>query len=144
MQWKLPDKLSTFVQRAGRAARRKGTAGLAVLLVEPSAYTVKPDSVSPSAEGSAATQSTRRRVGGVGKRPRAAAGWAKEHGRRRGEYSSGAGNDISRAIKLLVQEDADDEGLIALVQTGDCRRRVMADAFGQRDTSEPTALIFNH
>ena len=40
VQWKLPASLSIFVQRAGHAARNKARNGLAVLLVEPSAYSV--------------------------------------------------------------------------------------------------------
>jgi len=38
VQWKLPGTLSMFIQRAGRAARARGRKGLAVLLVERSAY----------------------------------------------------------------------------------------------------------
>ncbi|KAH7918343.1 P-loop containing nucleoside triphosphate hydrolase protein, partial [Leucogyrophana mollusca] len=41
VQWKLPAKMSSFVQRAGRAARGPGRMGLAILLVEPTAYTVR-------------------------------------------------------------------------------------------------------
>ncbi len=40
VQWKLPSSVSVFVQRAGRAARAAGRTGLAVLLIEPSAYDV--------------------------------------------------------------------------------------------------------
>ncbi|TFY77268.1 hypothetical protein EWM64_g6747 [Hericium alpestre] len=40
VQWKLPAKLSSFIQRAGRAARDPSWQGLAVLLVEPAAYSV--------------------------------------------------------------------------------------------------------
>ncbi|TFK17586.1 P-loop containing nucleoside triphosphate hydrolase protein [Coprinopsis marcescibilis] len=39
VQWKLPSSLSAFVQRAGQAARQASRTGLAVLLVEKSAYT---------------------------------------------------------------------------------------------------------
>lgn len=38
VQWKLPGTLSMFIQRAGRAARAQNRKGLAVLLVEKSAY----------------------------------------------------------------------------------------------------------
>lgn len=38
VQWKLPALLSLFVQRGGCAARASGRTGLAVLLVEKSAY----------------------------------------------------------------------------------------------------------
>ncbi|EDR03125.1 uncharacterized protein LACBIDRAFT_307604 [Laccaria bicolor S238N-H82] len=39
VQWKLPSSVSSFIQRAGRAARGPGS-GLAVLLVEKSAYNI--------------------------------------------------------------------------------------------------------
>ena len=38
VQWKLPEKFSSFIQRAGRAARDHTRVGVAILLVEPSAY----------------------------------------------------------------------------------------------------------
>lgn len=41
IQWKRSSSVSSFVQRAGRAARGPGTEGVAVLLVEPSAYQAK-------------------------------------------------------------------------------------------------------
>ncbi|KAG8973138.1 hypothetical protein FRB90_009995 [Tulasnella sp. 427] len=41
VQWKRPSSVSSFIQRAGRAARGPGTKGLAVLLVEASAYQAK-------------------------------------------------------------------------------------------------------
>ncbi|KAH9162461.1 hypothetical protein EDB89DRAFT_1802700, partial [Lactarius sanguifluus] len=41
VQWKLPGKLSSFVQHAGHAAQGPNTVGLAVLLVEPTAYSIR-------------------------------------------------------------------------------------------------------
>jgi len=38
VQWKLPTTVSSFVQRAGRAARGSGRTGIAVLLVEKTVY----------------------------------------------------------------------------------------------------------
>ena len=40
VQWKLPAKLSNFIQRAGRAARGRGRRGLVVLIVERSTYSI--------------------------------------------------------------------------------------------------------
>ncbi len=40
VQWKLPEKLSSFVQRAGRVARGAGRKGVAVMLAEPSAFSI--------------------------------------------------------------------------------------------------------
>ncbi|EJD36808.1 P-loop containing nucleoside triphosphate hydrolase protein [Auricularia subglabra TFB-10046 SS5] len=153
VQWKLPKKLSMFVQRAGRAARRPGMAGLAVLLVEPTAYTQVPDindqlATTPSGAGRVAAEqgvagasSGPRPAAARGKKlkvprskPRAPKGWSKAHGRHRGATAGDtASNAIDRAIVLLVNQDAEDEGLITLVQTGDCRRRVQADAFNSHD-----------
>ncbi|KAJ7237511.1 P-loop containing nucleoside triphosphate hydrolase protein [Mycena rebaudengoi] len=38
VQWKTPKTLSSWIQRAGRAARKGGTEGLAVMIVEKSAF----------------------------------------------------------------------------------------------------------
>ncbi|KAH9911507.1 P-loop containing nucleoside triphosphate hydrolase protein [Fomitopsis serialis] len=40
VQWKLPATLSNFIQRAGRAARARNRTGIAILLVERSAYSI--------------------------------------------------------------------------------------------------------
>jgi len=40
VQWKLPVKLSNFIQCAGHVARGPGRTGLAVLLAEPMAFSV--------------------------------------------------------------------------------------------------------
>ncbi|KAJ7248081.1 P-loop containing nucleoside triphosphate hydrolase protein [Mycena rebaudengoi] len=40
VQWKAPKTLSSWIQRAGRAARKGGTEGLAVMIVEKSAFEV--------------------------------------------------------------------------------------------------------
>ena len=50
VQWKVPDKLSSAVQRFGRAGRRPDIDALAVLIAEPSAYSVD-SSTLPSAVG---------------------------------------------------------------------------------------------
>jgi superfamily II DNA/RNA helicase len=65
VQWKLPQSLSTFVQRAGRAARSASRSGLAVLLVERSTYEIKLDEIrkekpkpKPKAKGGAKSKPT--------------------------------------------------------------------------------------
>ena len=40
VQWKLPDKLSSFIQHTGWAARGPNTKGLTILLCKPAAYSV--------------------------------------------------------------------------------------------------------
>ncbi|KZV84819.1 P-loop containing nucleoside triphosphate hydrolase protein, partial [Exidia glandulosa HHB12029] len=132
VQWKLPEKLSMFVQRAGRAARRRGMKGLAVLLVEPSAYTELPQDTAATASTSAASTSTARAKSSkktTTRKSRAPAGYAKAHGRSRGRNADATANAIDRSIRMAVDDLAEDEGLIVLVQTGDCRRRVLADVF---------------
>ncbi|KZV85307.1 hypothetical protein EXIGLDRAFT_699629 [Exidia glandulosa HHB12029] len=56
-------------------------------------------------------------------------GYAKAHGRSRGEKLNSTTNNIDRTITLVVNDEAEDEGLLVFVQTGDCRRRVICDAF---------------
>ncbi|EJD33789.1 hypothetical protein AURDEDRAFT_131504 [Auricularia subglabra TFB-10046 SS5] len=137
VQWKLPEKLSMFVQRAGRSARRKGTSGLAALLAEPSAYTAMSRSPlqddAPAAVPIPPLTAARASKAARGKKVRAPKGWAKSHGRSRGAAKHSAANDIDRTVKLQVDALAENEGLCTLVQTGDCRRRVMADAFNSKD-----------
>lgn len=131
VQWALPDKLSTFVQRAGRAARRPGLTGLAVLLVEPTAYGVHPGSVE---------EQLRAEITGKAKSRRPPKGWAISHGRKRGAAASASCNEIDRTIKLAVSEESKDEGLLCLVQTGDCRRRVIGDAFNCDDIASDSGV----
>ncbi|KAI0041674.1 P-loop containing nucleoside triphosphate hydrolase protein, partial [Auriscalpium vulgare] len=45
VQWKTPPTLSAWVQRAGRAARGPGRQGLAIMLVERSAFEVDPSNI---------------------------------------------------------------------------------------------------
>ncbi|EJD46861.1 P-loop containing nucleoside triphosphate hydrolase protein [Auricularia subglabra TFB-10046 SS5] len=146
VQWKLPEKLSMFVQRAGRAARRQGSSGLAVLLAEPSAYSAVPDTLAtnspddavqhPPATTVQTARSARGKKAGPSKaKARAPKGWSKAHGRSRGAAKHSAANDIDNTIKLQVNPLAEDEGLFTLVQTGDCRRRVIGDAFDSKDVS---------
>ncbi|KAJ6472905.1 P-loop containing nucleoside triphosphate hydrolase protein [Mycena vitilis] len=109
VQWKLPGSVSIFVQRAGRAGRRRGSTGLAVLLVEPSAY-------------------------GVDRRAQKQKAHAKARGVQRG--SVGGKHD---AIFVLdtprLDPEAADEGLHVLVQTGTCRRGVLRMIYNNREST---------
>ena len=51
IQWKLPRKLSSFIQHAGCAAQGPNTTGLAVLLVEPAAYSIQLSQPKPQNQG---------------------------------------------------------------------------------------------
>ena len=75
-----------FVQRAGRAARSPGTTGLAVLLVEPSAYSLDRDFVSSKSSNSNADK----------KKPKRPKGVAASHGRYRGATTTLQANNIDR------------------------------------------------
>ncbi|KAI0061981.1 P-loop containing nucleoside triphosphate hydrolase protein [Artomyces pyxidatus] len=60
VQWKLPEKLSSFVQRAGRVARGPGRTGVAILLVEPAAYSVLVPESLPEQESSGSKKAGRK------------------------------------------------------------------------------------
>ena len=126
IQWKLPASLSTFVQRAGRAARALGRQGLAVLLVEQSAY--EEDLAETSSKdadkmsGHKGNKPVKRKRTGKETRQQ----YARAHGSKRG--SRGGLHDA-----IFVQEQpkldpqADDEGLLVFIQTGTCHREVLVE-----------------
>ncbi len=85
VQWKLPATFSNFVQRAGQAARGHDCHGLAVLLVEPSVYSVNLSEDAPTQKKQHTTKTA------VKKAPKktpgettAAKAYAKAHGVGRG------------------------------------------------------------
>ncbi|KAF6743050.1 P-loop containing nucleoside triphosphate hydrolase protein [Ephemerocybe angulata] len=123
VQWKLPDKLSTFIQRAGRAARAEGTKGLAVLLVERSAYGIDINNV--GIKGAKALTKKEKKV------------YAARCGVERGAYG-GKSDAISPEDQTepRINTDADDEGLLAFVQTQKCRRRVVTAVFANTITEQ--------
>ncbi|KAH9847421.1 P-loop containing nucleoside triphosphate hydrolase protein [Lenzites betulinus] len=122
VQWKLPATLSNFIQRAGRAAWASSRQGLAVLLVERSAFST-PDA--KSARQPHKTQGGRR--GAVTTRPtdrrKQSKMYAEAHGLKRGSHS---GNDDEQPSgeEPQLDPDAADEGLLAFVQSVHCRRDV--------------------
>lgn len=129
MQWKLPKTLTHFVQRAGRAARSAKRTGLAVLLVERSAYSV-------ALRGP--TLSAPKRSRGRGKLKDASSSttipptklpkeYAHSHGVNRG---SNSGQDEPPAgDEPFLDPATDDEGLLSFVQTCRCRRQISATVF---------------
>ncbi|KAL1725303.1 P-loop containing nucleoside triphosphate hydrolase protein [Schizophyllum commune] len=140
VQWKLPEKLSSFVQRAGRAARDPRIHGLAVLLVEQSAYTVdllarvKEESGKPTAtkESSKAARGKRRRKNKKAKVPKGASKeYAKEKGRFRGGRVGNKDNfpAICQFEAPMPSHDDEAEGLYHFVQSRICRRVIMATVF---------------
>ncbi|KAI0806299.1 P-loop containing nucleoside triphosphate hydrolase protein [Irpex lacteus] len=154
VQWKLPATLSNFIQRAGRAARGRGRKGLAVLLVEPSAYKVdlittpeasttkrrqrkkklkpgeKTNTSGTSVEGGAARKSRRTRA-----QEAALKAYAIAHGVERG--SSKLDDALPTGVQPHSDPDRDDEGLLVFVQSVQCRREVWASVF----ENDPKALV---
>ncbi|KAH9853976.1 P-loop containing nucleoside triphosphate hydrolase protein [Lenzites betulinus] len=128
VQWKLPATLSNFIQRAGRAARSPSRTGLAVLLVERSAFSPPdPSSTRPrfnlrKAVRSSAVQlssSTTKTTKKIKKN------YAEAHGLLRGN-SSELKDAVPSGVQPALSLDAIDEGLSVFVQSVECRRKVWA------------------
>ncbi|KAJ7084890.1 P-loop containing nucleoside triphosphate hydrolase protein [Mycena belliarum] len=139
VQWKKPKNVSSWVQRAGRAARAHGSTGMAVMLVEKTAFEVGAASVVEAAAGGPSRGGSRGGRGGSnagrgrGGRGRGAAAMAKRgkdyaisHGAKRGSYngSDDAKPDSTPEDVADIPWDSPDEGLYALIQATICRRRV--------------------
>lgn len=134
------------MQRAGRAARAPGRKGLAVLLVEPAAYSVllTPNQTYPEAadeEKSAGGRKSRREARskkrgekkGKKKLPK---NYARERGRFRGGRTE---VDDLGTFETLTFDDLDPtEGLYIFIQSPSCRRRVLAAVF----ESPPSRMCF--
>ncbi|PPQ92834.1 hypothetical protein CVT25_004322 [Psilocybe cyanescens] len=143
VQWKVAETLSSWVQRAGRAARGHGRQGLSVMIVEKAAFEIiafPSLSIDPSL--SSTTQDTaesrgigrgrvralHRRVQGRVAATKQGAEYAVAHGQKRGTY--GAEHDeIVRIDETNVTSemlrDAKGEGIYFYVQTTNCRRSVL-------------------
>lgn len=136
MQWKAPNNLSSWVQRAGRAARAPGRQGLAVMLVEKSAFE-QGGSTSENGLPVAQSQATGRggrgrgrggRGGGRGKKM--GAGYGVLHGQKRGTHS-GTHDTIGRLDEpVIITSDSIGEGLYQYIQTTFCRRAILTTVFG--------------
>ncbi|KAH9850248.1 hypothetical protein C2E23DRAFT_835629, partial [Lenzites betulinus] len=140
VQWKLPATFSNFIQRAGRAARGRGRQGLAVLLVEKSAYNT--DIVSQNGMTNVSGKPERKRRGraakapvpkatetasGVKRDPKEARDYARSHGAARG--ASTCADAAPDGLEPVLAFDSSDEGLLAFVQAVSCRRKLWAKAF---------------
>ncbi|KAH9915137.1 P-loop containing nucleoside triphosphate hydrolase protein [Fomitopsis serialis] len=139
VQWKLPAKLSNFIQRAGRAARGRGRTGLAILLVERSAYSTDIQSSidSPLEEPQARQKPVSRVAKSRGTRGRnvkstskkAAKGYAELHGVNRGNSTGNADGPLNPRDQPHLDREGEDEGLLAFVQSTRCRRGVWRDMY---------------
>ncbi|EDQ98295.1 uncharacterized protein LACBIDRAFT_304441 [Laccaria bicolor S238N-H82] len=135
VQWKLPSSVSSFVQRAGRAARGYGRSGLVVLLVEKSAYDV--DLTDPQGKTKGKPKTKKANV----REPTNYAkskdkDYAVNHGVLRGAFG-GASDEIPARIEVPLDQLAIDEGLHMLVQSMDCRRKVLTEIYGN-EIPQPT------
>ncbi|KAJ6557142.1 P-loop containing nucleoside triphosphate hydrolase protein [Mycena sp. CBHHK59/15] len=144
VQWKLPKNLSSWVQRAGRVARARGATGMAVLLVEKTAFEVAEAEVPAAAEGSGGRGGRGRGRGGATTRGRGRGGrgrtagtmrqgkdYAVSRGQKRGSY--GGLHDAKPVSPtespVDIPSDAPGEGLYAFVQATVCRRLILANIF---------------
>ena len=128
VQWKLPASVSTFVQRAGRAARGTDRIGVAVLLVERSVYEADLSRLEEAVSTSATKKKTVRQSSTY---PKATKQYAADHGALRGGSSPGC--DSSLGQKDVPLDSASiDEGLYTLAQTVKCRRKVLTAIYGNR------------
>ncbi|KAJ7288849.1 P-loop containing nucleoside triphosphate hydrolase protein [Mycena rebaudengoi] len=143
VQWKAPTNMSSWIQRLGRAARGLGRAGLAVMLVEKTAFEVNATGKEEMSES--VTMPLPARGRGVGRGGRGAArgrggrgrgrggrGQGKDyavlHGQKRGSFS-GKDDKISRLPEPEIPADAPGEGLYIYIQSTTCRRAIQAAIF---------------
>ncbi|KZT69352.1 P-loop containing nucleoside triphosphate hydrolase protein, partial [Daedalea quercina L-15889] len=142
VQWKLPTTFSNFIQRAGRVARGPGRRGLAVLIVERSAYFLNL-TIAAAEDHTGATHAgigihagkakakgkptTRGRKRKMPLQAKANKDYAEAHGVFRG----GASREDSPPDGTQPDLDLEalDEGLLTFVQSTTCRRQVWANAF---------------
>ncbi|KAF9537319.1 hypothetical protein CPC08DRAFT_809291 [Agrocybe pediades] len=137
VQWKLPTCVSSFVQRAGRAARDATRTGIAVLLVEKSAFEVDISKIDEDRESSNRT-STRKGVRQSLAHPKAPKGYSIKHGVQRGTHNGMADEHPSKA-GVPLDSELPDEGLYTLVQTGKCRREVLTEIYDNKQPSPTVA-----
>jgi Helicase conserved C-terminal domain len=143
IQWKTPRDLSSWVQRAGRAARGPGRQGLAVMIVEKSAFEVVEEGLNSSDQQSSVValgqgrggrgrggfRGGRRRGGGL----KGGVAYGVLHGSKRGQH--GGAHDIPSPQEEKVPEplgaveNAEKEGLYLYIQTSDCRRILLGKVF---------------
>ncbi|KAI1784235.1 P-loop containing nucleoside triphosphate hydrolase protein [Ganoderma leucocontextum] len=134
VQWKLPATFSHFIQRAGRAARGKGRQGVAILLVERSAYntdlvsepSMPPPSL-PNTTKSSKSASKKKAVTTAKRDPKDVREYAVAHGVNRG--NSRKEDDLPEGEQPRLDLERPDESLLTFVQSTTCRRGIWAKVF---------------
>ncbi|EIW77928.1 P-loop containing nucleoside triphosphate hydrolase protein [Coniophora puteana RWD-64-598 SS2] len=142
VQWRLPQKLSAFVQRAGRAARARNRKGLAVLLCEPSAFSADLSELLNDAlrkKGAKGRLNSKKATSEFQPNKAASKAYAAAHGRNRGACSE------KDELEHLQDEpdvdvDAADEGLIHFVQTTGCCCALLAKVFRNPPSSSDLSV----
>ncbi|KAJ7911261.1 P-loop containing nucleoside triphosphate hydrolase protein [Mycena leptocephala] len=147
IQWKAPKNMSSLVQRAGRAARGRGREGLALMLVERTAFEVNSTGVDPIVDSGESARGHARVSRGRGGRGRGGSGrgrggaklgkdFAVLHGQKRGSY--GAKDDaVNQQPEPEIQKDAPGEGLYIYIQSTTCRAAIQATIFGNTNLRTP-------
>lgn len=137
--------MSNFIQRAGRAARGRDRTGLAVLLVEKSAYNV--DLVSePAPVVPETTKATRGKSAKAPSRAKTKRDlqdvreYAQAHGASRG--GSDKDDTAPSGCQPRLDPDSADEGLLAFVQSVQCRRKVWAKAFESSLAGQSSVAVY--
>ncbi|KAF8602551.1 P-loop containing nucleoside triphosphate hydrolase protein [Ceratobasidium sp. AG-I] len=117
VQWKVPESIEAFQQRAGRAARNKSLHGLAVLLAEPNAYLINPTepaALSPDKNEDKKKRSKRKRQGRNTKK----------------KIQQDPGAQPAEPAHPQITNNSPGGGIYAFVQTPLCRRAVLTTIFG--------------
>ncbi|KAJ2990544.1 hypothetical protein NUW54_g8438 [Trametes sanguinea] len=144
VQWKLPSTLSSFIQRAGRAARAPSRHGMAVLLVERSAFS-PPQRSKPACRrqdpGSVEQSARSSSLGALASR-QSSREYANAHGLRRGTHA-GSHDTPPSGDQPSLDPDSPDEGILAFVQSVRCRRDLWLAAYDspRRESSTPCCDI---
>jgi superfamily II DNA/RNA helicase len=148
VQWKLTSSVSSFVQRAGRAARGSGRIGIAVLLVEKTTYEAD---LFKLVEGNADEQGKLKRKLTVRQSSSYSRSkdkqYAVDRGVLRGTFGGATdafpvSSSPNSNVDVPLDSGSIDEGLHTLVQTRVCRRQVLTRIYGNQIASMSVRSYF--
>ncbi|KAK0219335.1 hypothetical protein EDD85DRAFT_797446 [Armillaria nabsnona] len=127
VQWRLTASMSTFVKRAGCAARGPGRSGIAILLVERTVYEEdlfhRPKVTVKTKPEDKQKKRTKEKTAKEHKQ------YATLRGAKRGSRT-GKNDAVLSADEPPLDVEVEDEGLKVFVQTRKCRRKVWAKIYG--------------
>lgn len=138
--------MSSWVQRAGRAARGHDREGLAVMLVEKTAFEVNSTGVVVADAATPLAPAVRGRGGSRGRGRGGGRGCARGgkkqgkdyavlHGQKRGSFG-GKHDGITQQPEPEIPSDAPGEGIYAYIQATTCRRAILATIFQNKTPGE--------